>query len=243
VSAHPIEFRFDAKKAAQAANKLLRLSDGQRNYMELVKLLYLADREALLRFDLPITGDFFVALAHGPALSRILDLIRWGPMEEADAPWFVAVSPLSGYNLKALPGCGEDELSDAEDQVITEVFQKYGKLSWQELFRLTHDLPEWGAPAADRMPISPEQILLLEGKSKDDIERIRSEVSAYGRLDHESDHYRNASVWPTGPFKLDATQQFGPLNSDFQISHQLYLAMTTSAVSSRRGWVDSGAAI
>jgi hypothetical protein len=36
-----IRFRFDARKAAQAANKLLLLSGGCRNYMELIKLLYL----------------------------------------------------------------------------------------------------------------------------------------------------------------------------------------------------------
>jgi len=194
VSDHPIRFRFDAKKAAQAANKLLRLSGGERNYMELVKLLYLADREALLRLDQPITGDSFVALPHGPALGHILDLIRWGPVDEADAPWFAAVSPPFGYSLRALPACGEDELSDAEDQILTEIFEKFGKLSWKELSRWTHALPEWVNPAGDRMPIPAEQILLLEGKSRDEIERIGCEVAAYERLDLESEYYRKETA-------------------------------------------------
>jgi hypothetical protein len=61
----PIRFRFNAKKAAEAANRILKLSGGERNYMELVKLLCLADREALVRFESPITGDRVAALPHG----------------------------------------------------------------------------------------------------------------------------------------------------------------------------------
>src|SRR5882724_9983880 len=110
MSDQPIGFRFNAKKSAQAAYKLLMLSGGCRNYMELVKLLYLSDRQALLRLESQITGDRLAALPYGPVLSHILDLIRWGPMKEEDAPWFDAVSPPCGYDVKALADCGEDEL-------------------------------------------------------------------------------------------------------------------------------------
>src|SRR5258708_25135951 len=97
-----IRFRFDAKKAAEAASVILRLSGGQRNYMELVKLLYLADREALIRFGYPITGDRFAALPHGLVLSRILNLIRLGPGDEADASWFDMVLAPIAYDVKSL---------------------------------------------------------------------------------------------------------------------------------------------
>lgn len=220
MSDHPITFRFDAQKAAQAANKLLRLTGGERNYMELVKLIYLADRKALLQLEVPITGDRFVALPHGPALNHILELIQWGPVDERDAPWFAAVSPPFGYNLKALPACREDELSDAEDQMLKEVFQEFGKLNWQELSRFSRTLPEWVRPAGERTPIAPEQILLLEGKTREEIERIRSEVAAYERLDQESDSYRSETGLPAGAPYPGSLQPVGPLK-DFLHDQEL----------------------
>src|SRR5580658_4162563 len=94
-----LAFRFNVKKAAPAANKLLLLSGGSRNYMELIKLLFLADRAALLKLERPITGDLVVALKYGLVLSHILDLIKWGPCNEEDAPWFDAISAPDGYTV------------------------------------------------------------------------------------------------------------------------------------------------
>ena len=55
-----------------------------------------------------------MALPCGPVLSRILNLIRGGPTNEEDAPWFDAVSAPEGYDVKALGDAGDDELSGAE---------------------------------------------------------------------------------------------------------------------------------
>ena len=188
----PIRFQFDAKKAAQAASKLLHLSHGRRNYMELVRLLYLADRKALLRLECPITGDHLVALPYGPVLSRILNLIRWGPVNEEDAPWFDAVSAPDGYDVKSLRDVGDDELSGAECQILDEVFEEYGNKNWMELSRLTHQLPEWTDPNGGSIPISPEQILKLERKSPEAIRRIKCQLSVFEQLDWDLSHYKTA---------------------------------------------------
>ena len=71
-----MEFFFDERKAAQAASVLLDRHEGRMPYIKLLKLLYLADREALIETGLPITGDRFVSLKFGPVLSRVLDLIK-----------------------------------------------------------------------------------------------------------------------------------------------------------------------
>ena len=44
--------------------------------LQLVKLLYFVDREALLRRGAPVTGDRMVSMDHGPVLSTTLDLIN-----------------------------------------------------------------------------------------------------------------------------------------------------------------------
>ena len=185
----PIRFRFNARKAAEAANLLLLRSGGRRNYMDLVKLLCLADREALIRFESPITGDRVAALPHGLILSRILNLIRFGPADEEDAPWFDVISAPEGYSVRSLQIIENEELSSAEEKLLDEVFERYGKMDWRQLSRLTHSLPEWTDPGGGSIPISPEQILKLAGKQPDEIARIGSEIRAYERLDQELASY------------------------------------------------------
>jgi uncharacterized phage-associated protein len=180
-----MKFKFDTKKAAQAAHLLLQLAGGRLNYLVLIKLLYLSDRTALLQLEAPITGDRLASLPFGPVVSHILDLIKWGPANAADAPWFDAVSPPIGYDVKAVDDPGTDELSNAEVSVLKDVFQRYSKLEWWELSDLTHELPEWIDPKGSSVPISPEQILRLEGRSKADIERIERDQALLCEIDHQ----------------------------------------------------------
>src|ERR1700712_384885 len=70
--------RFNEAKATQAAARLLRNRGGRMSYMKLIKLLYLADREALARWGRPITTDSYVSMKHGPVLSGVLNLITDG---------------------------------------------------------------------------------------------------------------------------------------------------------------------
>jgi uncharacterized phage-associated protein len=70
---------FNEAKATQAAARLLKLRGGSMSYIKLMKLLYLADREALIRWGRPITTDRYVSMDNGPVLSRIYNLIRNEP--------------------------------------------------------------------------------------------------------------------------------------------------------------------
>ena len=47
---------FNEAKATQAAARLLFLRGGTMSYVKLIKLLYLADREALIRWGRPVTS-------------------------------------------------------------------------------------------------------------------------------------------------------------------------------------------
>ncbi len=153
--------------------------------MELVKLLYLADRQALLVLDSQITGDSLVSLPYGPVLSRILNLIRFGPITAEDCPWFESVSAPSGYDVDALGDSGESELSGAEVHILEGVYASYGRLDWKQLSKLTHELPEWTDPDGGSIPISPEQILRFEGKTPEQVEVISKELLLFRCLDLE----------------------------------------------------------
>lgn len=190
-----IKFRFDILKATQAAHAFLRMAGGELNYLVLIKLLYLADRTALLELDAPITGDRLVSLSFGPVVSRILNLIRIGPANPEDEPWFDAVSPPRDYNVRAKADPAMDNLSNAEEQVIVSVFQKFGALSWTTLSHLTLQLPEWTDPGESSIPIAPEQILLLEGRTRDDLDRIMQSQLLLSRLDRDLAAFAREGEW------------------------------------------------
>jgi len=54
-------------------------------YIKLIKLLYLADREALLRWGRPITTDCHVSMPKGPVVSQIYHLITDEPEPGAES--------------------------------------------------------------------------------------------------------------------------------------------------------------
>ena len=62
-----MRFIFQEEKAAQAAGYLLnKYPSKSHNLMALLKMLYLADRMALVETGYPITGDRMVSMPNGP---------------------------------------------------------------------------------------------------------------------------------------------------------------------------------
>src|SRR3989304_7235844 len=92
---------FNEAKATQAAAMLLKMRGGTMSYMKLLKLLYLADREALLRWGRPISTDVYVSMDHGPVLSKTLDMINEGP-DTGGRIWAEYISSSSNYEVTLL---------------------------------------------------------------------------------------------------------------------------------------------
>jgi uncharacterized phage-associated protein len=65
-----MNLRFQRKRATQAAARLLDRRGGRMSYMQLLKLMYLADRNAILAYGRPTTYDWYVSMDHGPVLSQ-----------------------------------------------------------------------------------------------------------------------------------------------------------------------------
>lgn len=170
-----MRFCFNELKSAQAASLLISLHGGKINYMVLIKLLYLADRQTLLEHGFTITGDSFVSMPRGPVLSRILDLINMGKHKEI-TPWFRYVSEPKDYEVKLAEHSPSkrDELSKYEIRILNEIYTKYGSMDKWGLVELMHTLPEWEDPRGSSIPIDPQNILRLEGVSPEKIERFIS---------------------------------------------------------------------
>ena len=88
-----IQFRFHPEKAVEAAAILLKLHGKPMKYLGLLKILYIADRIALQRIEQPITGDHYVSMDYGPVLSKVYDLIKGQPVDDALPLWSKFISP------------------------------------------------------------------------------------------------------------------------------------------------------
>jgi uncharacterized phage-associated protein len=143
-------FDFEATKAAilYLASKHLPEYDKYK----VCKLLFLADREHLLRFGRTITGDTYHALPFGPAPIETLNLL--------DGVEFVAIEgkepqdhrveelvrslKLSAeeryppYEAHAAPDM--DALSESDILVLDQVAAEHGNKGFEELKKLTHSM-------------------------------------------------------------------------------------------------------
>ncbi len=165
-------------KATQAACILMQLHSGRMNHMKLIKLLYLSDRKALVNWGRPITFDWYFSLKHGPVLSFTLDMINSDADPEEPSYWHRYISERVGNEVTLLGEVPKDQLSAAEEELLNDIFAKYGRLNQWQLRDLTHDLPEWRDPQGSCLPINIRDILLSEGMDEGDIREIEEALQA-----------------------------------------------------------------
>jgi len=174
-----MQLRFNEKKTTQAASRLLKLAGGRMNYMKLIKLLYLADRGAFLRWGRPMSGDAYFSMRWGPVLSEVHDLITEVPNPDRQSSWSEHISASSNYEVELRKDAGDDELSKAEERLIDEIFAAYGHYGPFELVDLLHKtLPEWKEVQSGRTPIEYREILQAGGKTPEEIDEIESELDS-----------------------------------------------------------------
>jgi hypothetical protein len=174
---------FDETKTTQAAALFLKLAGGSMNYMKLIRLLYLLDRAALLRWNRPATWDSYYSTKHGPVLSETYDLLTDTPPEEPHY-WTKYISEPSELVVKLLKDPGDGRLSEAETEIIREVSGEYCHFKSFDLDNhLKKVLPEVkNAAPGTRALITYAEILEAVGKSCDEIESITEELESLSAI-------------------------------------------------------------
>ena len=145
------------------------------NFMKLIKLLYLADREALLQWGRPITTDRWVSMDHGPVVSRIYSLISDEPYPESDSVWRDHIQR-TAYDVALTEPVSDDELSNAEIKLLRQIFALYGRKCRWHLVDYCHTLPEWKNPEGSSFPITIADILRGADRSEEEVELITEEI-------------------------------------------------------------------
>jgi uncharacterized phage-associated protein len=182
-----IRFNFKPEKFVNAvayfASKRKHLTK-----MVICKLVFFSDKEHLLRYGRPITGDTYYKLPHGPVPTRGLDILRGtsGLRNRTLAEQYIAVK---GLEVTAKREPDTDVFSKSDLRIMQDVLEKYGDYSASYLRKLSHREPSW-IKADDKGPMDfalffenhPEAgnvLMLLESGDQDasrELARFRATV-------------------------------------------------------------------
>ena len=120
---------------------------GSINRLKLMKLMYLADREAMLRYGSPISLDNMVSMQYGPVLSRALNLSRRREGNASQDIWDSWISDRGNYAVELIENLEHkdlDYISEADLDVLESVWEKFGHMDGWELRDFTHKhCAEW----------------------------------------------------------------------------------------------------
>jgi len=173
---------FDIHKSIAAAAYLSRKSEETLTVLFLIKMLYAADREALLKWHRTITGDAPVSMDNGPVLSRIYNLVN-GTAKGADMQAWNQVFKVREANaIKVRPDANVeillDYLSDREIEALDHAFQKVKKVKGKIADWAHKEFPEWEDPNSSSKPIDFSTVLLKEGLSATQVTAIVTEIES-----------------------------------------------------------------
>lgn len=180
---HPMTFHFDIQKTLAAVGYVLELHKVPIGHLNLIKILYAADRRALVDWGRPITGDALVAKPNGPALKNLVSMTAGDAPPETQERWNAHFSNKEGMHggdgkywifLQKSPDTGC--LSDKEKELIARFHKEYGRLSYYQLMKRVHDkneFPEWKNPRSKgTYAIDIDGILKRAWKTNDEIQAI-----------------------------------------------------------------------
>lgn len=178
---------FSEHKVAQIAAYLLDRAKGRMKYLKLMKLLYLADRESMKRHGWPISGDRYVSMNQGPVLSQTLNLINGAEKFTKDG-WGDWIADKADYALslrhKRVTREMLDQLSEAEIEVLSDVYAKFGKWDQWKLVEYTHRYcKEWQDPKGSSIPIPYEAVFKALGRTPAEARTLASRLEQERRID------------------------------------------------------------
>ena len=177
---------FNERRVAQMAAYLLDHARTRMKYLKLMKLLYLADRESMKRHGHPISGDRYVSMDHGPVLSNTLNLIN-GAVKFQEHGWDYWIADKADYAVSLKRKATRealDELSDADIDVLRNVFAKFGKVNQWDLVKYMHRYcREWENPNGSSIPISYEEVFRALGRTPAEAKKLGARVEQQRNID------------------------------------------------------------
>jgi uncharacterized phage-associated protein len=158
---------YNSAKAAQIiAYFALKSPKRLINMLKAIKLVYIADRESARIFATPMLDELRSSLPLGPVNSQSYDLAKGEAESEG---WTTVLQDREEHQIGVKPGIvvdDLDELSEAETEILEDVWKQFGHMNQWQLVDWTHNpknVPEWEDPGSSSNPIPLERLLMAVG--------------------------------------------------------------------------------
>lgn len=146
---------------------------GSINILKLMKLLYLSDRLSLEKYEEPITWDQMVSMDNGPVLSETLNYINGFKSPDLQSKWQEWVQDRANNQVSLSKSFTRDDLdylSDADIEILNEVWDSFGHMNQWQLCDYTHEhCPEWKDPKGSSVKFDYEDVLRELGKTSKEV--------------------------------------------------------------------------
>lgn len=163
---------FNEIKTTALSVEFLKLNDGQMNSIKLIKLLYLVDREFLLKENRRITYDELINMRCGVVLSNTLNRIKAKNDENFYWKEYIATENYDVFlidkNKKTFT-----TFSKKESSVILKLDRKFKNYDYNRMIWYIHQFSEWAMPANVKASHTGlNKIIYALKKNKGDIAEI-----------------------------------------------------------------------
>lgn len=138
--------RLNLQKIAAATAIACEEAGGQISVFQLMKILYLSDRQTLISFERTITGDSYSSMPKGPILSETYNFVRnKSGLTTLQNIWNTMFSK-NGNDLTPICEIDRSDLAPVQEQIIREKTKLVLKImnSGKSLADWMHkNCPEW----------------------------------------------------------------------------------------------------
>lgn len=174
---------YDEGKATQVGTMLLNLNNNEMDYLKFNKLLYNIERESINRWTRPLIFDDLYSLPHGQVASKTLDRTK---LENQGVETFWREHIVnSDNNVRLIKDTKTDKLSEAEINLIKEMFLKYKDKTPEQMIEEHHNhnlFPEWENPGSSSKKTTYDVLLKALGKTDEQIQDFKIELSRLKKL-------------------------------------------------------------
>ena len=174
-----MQFTFDIQKTIAAVAFLMKKEGGRLDMFLTLKMLYLADKNALVKWGKPITGDSFVSMDKGPVISTTYNLFK-GKEPEYQEMWDAVFTKSPDYSVYQIGEADTGMLSEREMETLEAARVQINEIPPYQVAKWLHkNCPEWQDPHGTSLPIDPRTILENAGMNQEQIRQIEQSNRYY----------------------------------------------------------------
>jgi len=111
--------------------------------MVVSKILFFAEKEHLLAYGRPITGDVYVCMEHGPVPSAGLNMMRGKGAARQKAAYQAKLQTLANNEIRVISSPNLNCFSRSDLRELDAAVAKYGDKTVAQLRLISHDEPAW----------------------------------------------------------------------------------------------------